>query len=91
MNDSTEQQATVQYFVHEGMIERMKQMHEAAMGRMERIFRITVIALVAALVAALMALLINDARWRSYCDAIEDKYHVEATPTVHEQPNQTPD
>ena len=70
-----EKQASVPYFIHEG-----------ALARMERIFRITVIALVVALAVAVGSLIANDIMWRRYCNALEERYAVtEVQDGVHEQ------
>ena len=60
-----EKQATVQYFVHEGMV-----------ARMERMFKITVCALVIALAVSVISLVINDAQWRRYCDTLDARYQL---------------
>jgi len=62
-----EKQAAVPYFVHEG-----------TMARMERVFKITVIALVAALAVAVCSLIANDIMWRQYCNALEERYTTNA-------------
>ena len=78
-----EKQASVPYFIHEGI-----------MTRMERLFKITVAALVTALVVAVMALVINDTLWRKHCDSLEQRigsYEVEHAAGVHQQPDGGPD
>lgn len=79
-NPKEEQQASVPYFVHEG-----------TMARMERIFKITVIALVVALMVSLVALLVNDSRWRNYCSTIEDRYNVETNTELLQQSDSSAD
>lgn len=72
-----EKQATVPYFVHEGQ-----------MARMERIFRLTVCALITALAVSVISFVINDTMWRKYCSTIEQKYRVEGNNAgIHEQSN----
>lgn len=72
-----EKQAVVPYFVHEGV-----------MARMERLFRITVGALVVALAVAVISFVVNDSLWRKYCETLESRYHVEENHAgVHEQPD----
>ena len=58
-----EKQASVPYFIHEGV-----------MARMERIYRVTVIALVIALALSVASLVINDTLWRRYCSTLEQHY-----------------
>ena len=74
-----ENQASVPYFVH-----------EVTMARMERIFRITVIALVVALMISAIAFLVNDSLWRRYCTQLEEKYNA-GNPELHEQSDHTSD
>lgn len=74
-----EKQAQVSYFVYEG-----------AMARMERIFRITVIALVTALAVAVGSLVVNDVMWRHHCRDLEDRLAntVEVQDGVYQQSDQ---
>lgn len=58
-----EKQASVPYFVHEGIV-----------SRMERMFRVTVIALMLALVVCVVSFVINDTLWRNHCDTLEARY-----------------
>jgi len=74
-----EKQASVPYFIHEG-----------TMARMERVFKMTVIALVVALAVAVASLVINDALWRKYCAALEAKY-TEVQDGVYQQSDQVID
>lgn len=62
MNES-ENQAVVPYYAHEG-----------AMARMERIHKLTVIALVIALVVSLISFVINDSLWRSHYSSLDERY-----------------
>ena len=71
-----ERQATVPYFVHEGV-----------MARMERIFRITVGALILALAVSVISFVVNDSLWRSYCQKIEERYANGNDAGIHEQPD----
>ena len=72
-----EKKATVPYFVHEGV-----------MARMERIFRLTVCALVVALAISVISFVVNDTLWRKYCQTIEAHYRVEENDAgIHEQSN----
>lgn len=73
-----EKNATIQWFVHEGM-----------MARVERIFRLTVIALVVALAISVAALVVNDCKWRESYEALSQQYAelVEETDGVQQQPN----
>ena len=58
-----EKQATVSYFVHEGIV-----------SRMERMFKITVLALMLALIVCVVSFVINDSLWRKHCDTLEARY-----------------
>jgi hypothetical protein len=75
-----EKQATVPYFVHEGMV-----------ARMERMFRITVCALVIALAVCVVSLVVNDTLWRKHCATLDARYQtvIEEVQNagVHEQPD----
>lgn len=75
--DEKDKQASVPYFVHEGQ-----------MARMERIFRLTVVALIVALAVSAVSFVINDSQWREYCRELEARYSSEVDDArVHEQPN----
>ena len=75
-----EKQATVPYFVHEGMV-----------ARMERMFRITVCALVIALAVCVVSLVVNDTLWREHCATLDARYQtvIEEVQNagVYEQPD----
>lgn len=72
-----ENQASVPYFIHEGQ-----------MARMERIYRITVRALIIALAISVISFVINDSLWRQYCNSIESRYHSEESDAgIYEQPD----
>ncbi len=75
-----EKQANVPYFVHEGTV-----------ARMERMFRLTVIALMLALIVSVVAFVINDSLWRMHCDTLEARYETVFEEVhdagVHEQPD----
>lgn len=58
-----EKQVSVPYFVHEGMV-----------ARMERMFKLTVIALVFALAVCVCSLVVNDTMWRKHVDSLESRY-----------------
>lgn len=61
--EEKEHRASVDYFVHEGIV-----------SRMERMFRITVFALILALVVCMVSFVINDSLWRRHCDTLEARY-----------------
>jgi len=76
-----EKQANVPYFIHEG-----------TMARMERVFKMTVIALVVALAVAVASFVINDSLWRKYCAALEARYQItEVQDGVYQQPDEGAD
>lgn len=78
--EEKEKQASVSYFVHEGVV-----------SRMERMFHVTVAALVLALVVCVVSFVFNDMAWRKYCDTLETRYEtvVEGLQDagVYEQPD----
>ena len=79
-----EKQASVPYFVHEGTV-----------ARMERMFRLTVCALVIALSVCVISFVVNDTRWRAYCDTLDARYQTVIEEVQHagvlEQPDQGAD
>lgn len=83
--EEEEKQAQVPYFVHEGMV-----------ARMERMFKMTVIALVFALAVCVCSLVINDTMWRKHCDSLESRYEkiyegLQYDARIHEQSDQSTD
>lgn len=79
-----EKQANVPYFIHEGTV-----------ARMERMFRMTVCALVIALAVCVISFVINDTMWRRYCGEIETHYQTVIEDMqnagVYQQPDQGTD
>lgn len=77
-----EKQASVPYFVHEGMV-----------ARMERMFKLTVISLIFALAFCVCSLVINDMMWRKHVDSLESRYEkiyesIQNNSGIHEQSDQ---
>lgn len=68
-----EKQASVPYFVHEGMMTKMQLSHEKTVDKMSAMFKTTVIALVIALAVCVASLVINDSLWRSHYDNLSEK------------------
>ena len=62
---------------------------------MERMFRMTVIALIVALAVCVISFVVNDTCWREYCDTLDSRYQtiIEEVQNagIHEQPDQGAD